>query len=364
MDAVRRSVRGRDLGIARRIGKLRRVNGITPWLFAAVVLLVTGIAVVAVVGMGWSADHDEVGLDSAGLSGGAPARVRPGLVAGGTANRAAADGATDDEAEPVGQPAAVGNGGVTAAGVQVAPSFDRKVMRSATVGLTVEDVDAAVVFVRDAAAAAGGYVFSSSSSYQGEQEYGQITVRVPFAQFDAVLNRLREAPGLVRVDSEATSSQDVTLEYVDAESRIRNLEATEGRLLALMDQAAAIDDVIALQGQLTGVRGEIETLKGRLAYLADATDFSTITVTLVPVPPAATSDKQEAERSLVRAARGAWLASLAVVEGAATVAVQVVVFLWWLVPLGLLGYAVARVVRRDRRGPAAATTSGGPSAAG
>ena len=358
MDAVRRSVRGRDLGIVRRIGKLRRVDGLVPGLCVVAVLTVVAVALAAVVGIERSTDHDEEGMAPASLAG-APARVQSIGVDADTANRAAASNASLAEAQPAAQPAAARNGGVAEAGAQVAPSFDRKVIRSATLGLTVEDVDAAVVFVRDAAAAAGGYVFSSSSSYQGAQEYGQITVRVPFAQFDAVLNRLREAPGLVRVESEATSSQDVTQEYVDAESRIRNLESAELRLLALMDQAA-IDDLIALQGQLTGVRGEIETLKGRLAYLADATDFSTITVTLAPVPSAAKAGEGAAERSLVRATQGAWLASLAVVEGTATVVVQVVVFLWWLVPLGLLGYAVARVVRRDRPEPAAAPSGGTP----
>ena len=226
-------------------------------------------------------------------------------------------------------------------------------IRNATLAVTAENVDQVVAFARDAATGVGGYVFSSSNSYQGDEKHAQITLHVPFDQFDTVINRLRDAPGLHRVDTEATTSQDVTAEFVDAEARVRNLQATEQSLLALLDQAKQIDDILRVQTELGGVRGEIEALQGRLNYLSRLTDLSTITLTVAPSTATAKPDRFGND-SVADAAREAWNASLALVAGTANLLVRVIVFCWWLPPLALLVYAIART-RRGRHSPASPT---------
>jgi hypothetical protein len=250
-------------------------------------------------------------------------------------------------------------------------TFDRKIIRNATLALTVRDVDGAVAYVRDTATGAGGYVFSSSTSLQEQKQLAQITLHVPFAQFDQMMTLLREYPGVVEVGAETTSSQDVTREYVDAESRIRTLQSTELAITKLLDQAATMSEIISIQEQLTRVRGEIETLNGRARYLADLSAISTITVTLtpavVPVVPPPTPAVEPAKRTIPEAARAAWRASFVVLEQIGIVVVAIVVFLWWLAPLAAIGFTVSwlvRSLRNWRRRPTSVTPSCGVSAAG
>src|SRR5437868_6196988 len=64
------------------------------------------------------------------------------------------------------------------------------------------------------------------------------------------------------------------------DARLRNLKATEARYLDLLGQAKTVDDVLKVEQQLSNVRGQIEQLQGRLNYLRQSADTSTITVEL------------------------------------------------------------------------------------
>jgi len=98
--------------------------------------------------------------------------------------------------------------------------------------LVVDDVRDTIDKITGLAQNQQGYVVNSSSWKEGERVVGQITIRVPSADFDYAMSILRSMA--VEVNSETTSAQDVTEEYVDLEATLRNLEATEAQLLKLM----------------------------------------------------------------------------------------------------------------------------------
>jgi hypothetical protein len=58
------------------------------------------------------------------------------------------------------------------------------------------------------------------------------------------------------------------------------LNKKEERLLALMDEAKTIEEIIKVENELTRVRTDIEVLQGRLKYLDNATGYSSISVSL------------------------------------------------------------------------------------
>jgi len=135
------------------------------------------------------------------------------------------------------------------------------------------------------AAGLGGYVVSSQISGEEQDRRGWISIRVPDDSFEQALTELRELA--VRVESESTDSQDVTEEYVDLESRLRNAEAMESQYLALVEKAENVEDVLRVYDSLSRVRSEIEQIKGRMQYLEKSSSMSLISVRLEP----AASDK-------------------------------------------------------------------------
>src|SRR5207244_4226025 len=85
-----------------------------------------------------------------------------------------------------------------------------------------------------------------------------ITFRIPATRWDEALAALRGMA--VKVVDEHSTTEDVTTQVVDLAARIANLQATEHALQGIMDRARAIKDVLAVQEQLTEVRGEIEQM--------------------------------------------------------------------------------------------------------
>ena len=150
-----------------------------------------------------------------------------------------------------------------------------------TVDMTLEvaDVAASVDTVSALAQQMGGWVVSTS---RAEKHRGFIAVRVPADRLDEVVGRLRGIAA--EVVSEVSSSRDVTDEYVDLTSRLGNLQAAEAALLRLFDRAQTVEEALEVRRTLTDVQGEIEVLKGRIAFLEQTSAFSLVNVTLVLEP--------------------------------------------------------------------------------
>jgi hypothetical protein len=169
---------------------------------------------------------------------------------------------------------------------------DRIVLMDASLTLVVNDPAEAASKITDMAFAKGGWVVESNITQSvygqaGEKYYaGQISIRVPADSADQLKSTLAEIEALaVEVKSRSLNGRDVTAEYTDAQSRLRNLRASQERLLKIMETAADPEDVLAVEAQLRQVMGEIEVLEGQINYYDTASKYSLITISLQPFVP-------------------------------------------------------------------------------
>jgi hypothetical protein len=227
---------------------------------------------------------------------------------------------------------------------------DRKIVQTATLKLQVDEVGASFEEVGRIATAAGGFIASSNFALLGEDQVASLTIRVPAERYQSVLSEVR---GLgAKVDSEGSNASDVTEEYTDLQSRLRNLEASETRLLELLGRAQNINEVLQVQDRINNVRGEIERTLGRIALLDKLSDLATITVHLRPV--AAGTTLNGGGSTLGNAIDDAWADSLAFLEDVAAGVLTVVVFAWWLPLAAIPGWVIGgRLLRRLSAPPAA-----------
>lgn len=175
--------------------------------------------------------------------------------------------------------------GASAAGSQSqasAPSLDRMVITDVRLNLSVDDAVDIAHRAERVADQYGGFVAGSTIRDSGDRREANLTLRVPAESLSLALADLR---GLARkVTDEARTSQDVTEEFTDVESNLRNLRATEAQLLALLERANAVNEVLAIQRELTGIRGQIERLEGRRRVLENRTSLASISLQLVETP--------------------------------------------------------------------------------
>ena len=169
---------------------------------------------------------------------------------------------------------APGAGGADYAGIE------RLIVRDATLSLVVPDTQAALDEINALVEELDGYVVQSNVTRYQEGLQASVTFRVPAESLDTALARIREMASEVR--SESVSGDDMTEEYVDLQSSLRHLQATEARLLEFLDEAEDTEAALAVYEQLRQVQAEIEQVKGRVQYLEQSAALATVNLDLIP----------------------------------------------------------------------------------
>ena len=132
--------------------------------------------------------------------------------------------------------------------------------------------------IRTLAERMGGFLVSSEVRGDSDMSGGSLTVRVPAARFEEARAEIRKLA--LRVDSEKIEAEDVTRQYVDQESNLRNLKAEESQYLTILKQARTVKDTLDVSEKLNGVRGEIEQQQAEFVALSKQVETVAITVSL------------------------------------------------------------------------------------
>ncbi|MEM9178042.1 MAG: DUF4349 domain-containing protein [Myxococcota bacterium] len=131
--------------------------------------------------------------------------------------------------------------------------------------------------------AAGGRVDRSSANGEDRFELG---LRVPVDGLESALDRFA---ALGKVLDRHVSTEDVTGQVIDLDARIANLVALRDRMRGLLAKASRIEDILAIEKELTRVQSELDSLTGRVERLREDAALSQTTLTL---------DQREPERIL------------------------------------------------------------------
>lgn len=161
---------------------------------------------------------------------------------------------------------------------------DRLVIQNADFSLVVKDPKVKMEQMSQMAKTLGGFVVSSNlyqtTTPNGTQvPEGSIVIRVPADRLEEALKQIKA--DVVDVQNETRSGQDVTQEYVDLKSRLRNLEAAEAQLAKIMEEAKKTEDVLNVFNQLVSTREQIEVIKGQMQYYEQSAAYSAISARLI-----------------------------------------------------------------------------------
>jgi hypothetical protein len=164
------------------------------------------------------------------------------------------------------------------------PSAERLVIQNASLSIVVDDPERSMASISDLAEEFGGFV-TSSYLYQTTLGNGlqvpsaNITIRVPAERLQEALDRIQSGANDVLTTNR--SGQDVTAEYTDLQSRLRNLEDAEVLLRQIMEQATDAEDILTAFNQLNSITEQIEVLKGQIQYYEESAAMSAISVELI-----------------------------------------------------------------------------------
>jgi hypothetical protein len=167
------------------------------------------------------------------------------------------------------------------------------IIKQGQIRLIVKDTDQAIDRLTQIVSDTGGYIISNRIWYEEvadeSYKYATYTIGVRVEEFETALRRVRTLA--LRVVDETASGQDVSEEYTDLESRLRNLEATRDRIRGFLDQAQSVEESLRINQELANIEAQIEQVEGRMRFLSSRAAYSTLTVQFdpeIPVQPTPT----------------------------------------------------------------------------
>lgn len=250
----------------------------------------------------------------------------------------AAEGMAPTDAEPV----AVDAG--TVGETNTAQTRDR--IFTANLEIEVEVLEDAVDEATGAVEALGG--FSANEDVDlGERRQATVTYRIPADRFDEAVDALA---GVGELQTQRVDTEDVTSQYADLEGRVTTLRTSISRLQGFLAEATDVNQIAALEGELTRREAELESTESQRRALAESIELSTITVSFTGSGSAAPVDETRNLPTFLGGLETGWDIFVAV----AAFAVSAIGFLAPFLAAGIVVLLVLRWVLRRRR-PTAST---------
>lgn len=183
---------------------------------------------------------------------------------------AAEEGAVTADAAPALQMKTARVAGASNAGTALA---DKKIVYRAN--LTIETTD--LVGARDK-------VLSFMEEEKGILEYNEqneqrfyFSIKIPAEQLTSFLDEIK---AVGRVTYSSISSEDVTEQYIDTETRLESQKALLEKYRSYLPQAQDLKEILEVERQINTVTSELEQWEGRMKRLEKEIAYSSVTVNL------------------------------------------------------------------------------------
>lgn len=195
----------------------------------------------------------------------------------------------------------------------------------------------------------GGYI-ESMDSYNGSsysdsdgRKNASLTIRLPSTETDNFLETVAEAGNIVRRND---TVEDVTLSYVDMEGRRDTLRTEQSRLLAFLDKAETLEDIITLEERLSEVRYQLESMESKLRTMDNLIEYSTVIINISEVQELTPVENPTAWE---RITNGFADSVGSIVHGVQELLIWILVRIPYLAIWGILIAVVVRLIRKHSK---------------
>lgn len=235
---------------------------------------------------------------------------------------------------------------------ETALPVNQKLIRKVWMDAETEDMDDLLSVVTERIGQLGGYVearqIQNGSAYSGKRyRHADLTIRIPAERLAQFLERITAASNIT---STRETTEDVTLSYVEYESKVAALETEQARLLELLAQAETMDDILKIENRLTGIRTQLEQAKSQLRLYDSLVNYSTVYLNVTEVTEY--TPVEEPKNMWERMGAGledSWDSMVEILE---EILILLVVLLPYLLPLAVIAAFVLSLIffkRRKRR---------------
>lgn len=153
---------------------------------------------------------------------------------------------------------------------------ERKIIKEGKITFETIDIKKTKIFISKIVNELGGYIAKENIFTYSDKILEQLVIRIPANKFDQLVNTISETTK--NLEEKEISVLDVTEEYIDIEARLNTKKALENRYKELLQQAKTVEEMLKIEEAIGTLREEIESMEGRIRYLKDQVQFSSLTV--------------------------------------------------------------------------------------
>jgi hypothetical protein len=153
---------------------------------------------------------------------------------------------------------------------------ETQIIRTSTLRFETDDLNESYQTIQKAILKHKGTLQNDASGKDYASAFRNLTIRIPNTNFIAFLDEISK--GVNHFDKKEISSEDVTEQYIDLESRMNSKKTLEKRYLQLLQKANKVSEIIEIEAKLAEIREEIEAKEGQFRYLKNQISMSTVNI--------------------------------------------------------------------------------------
>ncbi len=230
---------------------------------------------------------------------------------------------------------------------------ERKLIKTVDLYVETEHYDELLAGLEAQVTSLGGYIEyqyqNNGSRYSGYEQLrdASLNIRIPAARLDEFVGKVGEVSNITNKEERV---EDVTLQYVDLESRKKSLTTQQKRLLELLEQAQTVEDIIAIEQRLSDVRYELESMESQLRTLDNQIDYSTVHMNIQEVKRITpTQEKSAWDKMKSGFVRTVYRIGDDIENGFIWFVINIPYLIIWIVILFAAVLLIRRIVRKRRR---------------
>ncbi|MBL0098108.1 MAG: DUF4349 domain-containing protein [Bacteroidetes bacterium] len=163
------------------------------------------------------------------------------------------------------------------------PPGEQKIIQQGTLRLQVDSLSSARNYLSTVLQKYKAYIANENENRQSGNHESTLVIRVPGQFMEALITDISSKAKFI--DTKDLSSEDIGMEYMDIEARLKAKLEMEKRYLQLLQRTGKISEMLEVEQQLGIVRGEIESMQGKLKYFDNRVAYATLTISLYEVVP-------------------------------------------------------------------------------
>lgn len=167
--------------------------------------------------------------------------------------------------------------------IETATIYERKLTKNGSIRFETSDLNKTKQLITNTVASLNGYISNDNTSESDNRTENSLTVRVPADKTDSLIAVIESNAS--KIDYKSIDVEDVTEQFIDLDTRVRTKKEVETRYRELLTRATSVEEILKIEEQIGNIRTEIESAEGRLRYLSNRVQYSTLNVTFYEKNP-------------------------------------------------------------------------------